>query len=128
LSIGLHRDVEVTDVAGPPRRLVSQAFCSALPLGYSRLPRSEWEPFARLILEATYEATLLAAAEQAQAGGSNIVLLTRVGGGVFNNDPAWIDAAIERAARIVEHAGLDIRVVCHSDVSPGVREIIERWG
>lgn len=128
LSIGLHRDVEVTDVAGPPRRLVSQAFCSALPLGYSRLPRSQWEPFARLILEATYEATLLAAAEQADAGGSSIVLLTRVGGGVFNNDPAWIDAAIERAALIVEHAGLDIRVVCHSDVSPGVREIIERWG
>jgi hypothetical protein len=128
LSIGLHRDVEVTDVAGPPRRLVSQAFCSALPLGYSRLPRSQWEPFARLILEATYEATLLAAAEQAQAGGSNIVLLTRVGGGVFNNGPAWIDAAIERATRIVEHAGLDIRVVCHSNVSPGVRQIIERWG
>jgi hypothetical protein len=124
----LHRNVEVTDVAAPPRRLVSQAFCSALPLGYSRLDRSQWEPFARLILEATYEATLLAAAEQAQAGGSNIVLLTRVGGGVFNNDAAWIDAAIERAARIVEHAGLDIRVVCPRKVSPGVRELIEKWG
>jgi hypothetical protein len=128
LSIGLHRNVEVTDVAAPPRRLVSQAFCSALPLGYSRLDRSQWEPFARLILEATYEATLLAAAEQAQAGGSKIVLLTRVGGGVFNNDAAWIDAAIERAARIVEHAGLDIRVVCHREVSPGVRELTEKWG
>ena len=128
LSIGLHRNVEVTDVAGPPRRLVSQAFCSALPLGYSRLPRLQWEPFARLILEATYEATLLAAAEQADAGGSNMVLLTRVGGGVFDNDPAWIDAAIERAARIVEDAGLDIRVVCHQAVSPGVRRIAERWG
>ncbi len=127
LSIGLHRNVEVTDVTGPPRRLVSQAYCSALPLGYSGLSRSQWEPFARLILEATYEATLLAAAEQAGAGGSNIVLLTRVGGGVFNNDPAWIDAAIERAARIVEDAGLDIRVVCHRTVSPGVEEIIERW-
>jgi len=128
LSIGLHRNVEVTDVAGPPRRLVSQAFCSALPLGYSGLARSQWEPFARLILEATYEATLLAAAEQADAGGSNLVLLTRVGGGVFDNDPAWIDAAIERAARIVEDAGLDIRVVCHRVVSPGVRRIAERWG
>jgi hypothetical protein len=92
------------------------------------LDRSQWEPFARLILEATYEATLLAAAEQAQAGGSKIVLLTRVGGGVFNNDAAWIDAAIERAARIVEHAGLDIRVVCHREVSPGVRELTEKWG
>lgn len=128
LSIGLHRNVEVTDIPAPPRRLVSQAFCSALPLGYSRLPRSQWEPFARLILEATYEATLLAGAEQAAAGGSSIVLLTRVGGGVFHNDPAWIDAAIERAAGIVEEAGLDIRVVCHSQVSPGVQAIVERWG
>jgi hypothetical protein len=128
LSIGLHRNVEVTDVDGPPRRLVSQAFCSALPLGYSRLPRPQWALFAQLILQATYEATLLAAAEQADAGGSNVVLLTRVGGGVFNNHPGWIDAAIERAAGIVADAGLDIRVVCHREVSPGVREIVERWG
>lgn len=114
LAIGLHRDVEVTDVDGPGRRLVSQAFCSALPLGYSRLPQAHWEPFARLILEATYEATLLAAAEQAAAGGSNIVLLTRVGGGVFNNHPGWIDAAIERGAGVVEDAGLDIRIVARN--------------
>lgn len=126
LAIGLHRNVEVTDVVGPQRRLVSQAFCSALPLGYSRVPREQWEPFARLVLEATYEATLLAAAEQAAGGGSNIVLLTRVGGGVFNNDPAWIDAAIERALGIVEHAGLDVRMVCRRQVSPEVQAIVDR--
>jgi hypothetical protein len=97
LAIGLHRDVQVTDLDGPGRRLVSQAFCSALPLGYSRLPRRDWELFARLVLEATYEATLLAAAERASEGGSNIVLLTRVGGGVFGNEGSWIDHAIERA-------------------------------
>lgn len=128
LAIGLHRNVEVTDHDGPDRRLVSQAFCSALPLGYSRLPQAQSEPFARLILEATYEATLLAAAEQAGAGGSNVVLLTRVGGGVFNNHPGWIDNAIERAAGLVEDAGLDIRIVCHRDVGPGVRRIVQRWG
>ena len=133
LSIGLHRNVEVTDVdpgdsGAPARRLVSQAFCSALPLGYSRLPQAAWAPFARVVLEGAYEATLLAAAEQARAGGSNIVLLTRVGGGVFNNHPGWIDAAIERAAGLVEDAGLDIRLVCHREVGPAVRGIIERWG
>lgn len=111
LAIGLHRNVEVTDVDGDERRLVSQAFCSALPLGYSHLSSREWEPFARLVLEATYEATLLAAVEQAAAGGSNIVLLTRVGGGVFRNDLAWIDAAVERAVDLVDDAGLDIRTV-----------------
>lgn len=128
LAIGLHRDVQVTDVDGDERRLVSQAFCSALPLGYSHVSRRVWEPFARLVLEATYEATLLAAAEQAAAGGSNTVLLTRVGGGVFGNDPSWIDHAIDRALGVVEHAGLDVLLVAHRDVSPEVRGIVERWG
>lgn len=109
------------------RRLVSQAFCSALPIGYSHLPRREWEPFARLVLEATYEATLLAGAEQAGRGGSNVVLLTRVGGGVFSNDDVWIDEAIERALGVVEDAGLDVRIVGHREVSPGVHGIIRRW-
>jgi len=36
--------------------------------------------FARLVLEGAYEATLLAAAEQVGAGGSNTVLLTRLDG------------------------------------------------
>ncbi|MEZ0358919.1 hypothetical protein [Mycobacterium sp. SA01] len=127
LAIGLHRNVEVTDVKGPERRLVSQAFCSALPLGYSRLQRGEWDLFARLVLEATYEATLLAAAEQAGEGGSNIVLLTRVGGGVFGNEGSWIDDAIERALSVVEDAGLDVYIVGHRGVEPGVVGIIDRW-
>lgn len=110
LAIGLHRNVEVTDVDGDERRLVCQAFCSALPVGYG-VRSGDWGPLARLVLEATYEATLLAAAEQAGAGGSNTVLLTRVGGGVFGNDPAWIDAAIERALGVVSDAGLDVRMV-----------------
>ena len=127
LAIGLHRDVQVTDVEGDRRRLVSQAFCSALPLGYSPLSRRDWEPFARLVLEATYEATMLAAAEQAAAGGSHTVVLTRVGGGVFNNDPEWINAAIERALGVVEYAGLDVRLLCHRVLSPEAQRIVERW-
>jgi len=125
LAIGLHRDVEVTD-AHDGRR-VSQAFCSAVPIGYSDLPSSVWEPFARLVLDATYEATLLAAVEQAARGGSNTVLLTRVGGGVFGNDPAWIDAAIERALGVVAEAGLDVRLVGHSRLDSGVQGVIDRF-
>ena len=97
LAIGLHRNVEVTDVREGPRRLVSQAFCSALPVNYGDGRKSAWEAFGRLVLEASYEATLLAAVEQSLAGMSNIVLLTRVGGGVFGNADAWIDDAIVRA-------------------------------
>lgn len=127
LAIGLHRDVEVTDAEGESRPRVSQAFCSALPVGYSPLPQRHWEPFARLVLEATYEATLLAAAEQAAHGGSATVLLTTVGGGAFGNDMTWILDAIERALGAVESAGLDIRIVGHRDLSPNIRRLISRW-
>lgn len=125
LAIGLHRDVEVT-ASGSGWR-VSQAYCSALPVGYSTLPKADWERFARLVLQAAYEATLLAAVEQAAAGGSPTVLLTRLGGGAFGNRGGWINDAIERALGIVEHAGLDISIVCFGGVDPAVAEIVERW-
>jgi len=127
LAVGVHRNVQVTDGVPGESRRVSQAFCSALPVGYSHLPRAQWGPFARLVLEATYEATLLAAAEQAQNGGSNTVLLTRVGGGVFGNDPDWIDLAIERALHTVAGAGLDVRIVGYRETSREDRGIIDRW-
>jgi hypothetical protein len=66
LCIGIHRDVEVTDCGPEHRPLVSQAFCSALPIAYAGLPAaSPWRPFASLVLEAAYEATLWAAVRNA---------------------------------------------------------------
>ncbi len=123
LAIGMHHDVEVTDVRDGKRPKVSQAFCSALPVAYGGGRRSLWEAFARVILEATYEATLLAAVDRP----SNVVLLTRVGGGVFGNDDAWIDDAIVRALGIVEHAGLDVRLVSHGQIHPSNRRIAEHF-
>jgi hypothetical protein len=81
LCIGLHRDVEVTDAAGEHRPLVSQAFCSALPVAYTNVPPSYWEEFALLVLQAAYEATMLAAVLNARRSASNVVLLTQLGGG-----------------------------------------------
>jgi hypothetical protein len=127
LAIGLHRNVEVTDVTDGPRRIVSQAFCSALPVRYSWVDGSAWESFARLVLEAAYEATVLAAAEQSAAGGSNTVLLTRLGGGAFGNADEWIDDAMSRALTLVEYAGLDIRVVGYGSVHPSVRRVVDEW-
>jgi hypothetical protein len=128
LQIGVHRNVEVTDVRGTSRRLVSQAFCSALPVAYSSTPQAaEWEGIARLVLEATYEATMLVAAEQVGADGSATLLLTRVGGGVFGNADSWIDDAIVRALRIVEHAGLDVRLVSYGSIHPSMQAIADRW-
>jgi hypothetical protein len=127
LAVGLHRDVEVTDVHEGARRYVSQAFCSALPVAYGSGRPPAWEPFARLVLEAAYEATLLAALEQSLVGRSNIVLLTRVGGGAFGNADEWIDGAIVRALGIVEYAGLDIRLVSHGRIHDSNRAIAERF-
>ena len=97
LRIGVHNDVEVTDEPEIPRSVVSQAFCSALPVSYSRVAVALWEPFGRLVLEASYEATLSAAALHAARAGKNTVYLTRLGGGAFGNPPDWIDAALRRA-------------------------------
>jgi hypothetical protein len=118
LRIGLHRDVEVTDAPGPERPVVSQIFCSALPVAYGRLPRASWEAFARLVLEAAYEATLAAAAINAAQGRSNVVLLTRLGGGAFGNDAVWIDAALRRALDGHRAHDLDVRLVSYGAADP----------
>ena len=41
LRIGLHAGVEVTD-GDLPGTVVSQAFCSALPVAYTRVPAALW--------------------------------------------------------------------------------------
>ncbi len=85
LAVGVHRDVAVTDVPGAAPPLVTQIYCSALPVAYSNIEATAWEPFARLILDAGYQATMLAAAENLHRGGSPTVLLTRLDGGAFGN-------------------------------------------
>ena len=129
LRIGLHSDVEVTDVnednqspgfAGP---LVSQAFCSALPVVYSRVPKADWRCFASLVLEAAYEATLWAGVLNRQRGKSNIVLLTCLGGGAFGNDDDWIHAAIRRALQKAAGFALDVRLVSYGAPSEELKKM-----
>ena len=59
LRVGLHWDVEITGRLAPGL-LVSQVFCSALPVAYTRIPSGRWQAFATLVLEGAYEATLWA--------------------------------------------------------------------
>ncbi|NPC56676.1 hypothetical protein [Caenimonas soli] len=122
LRVGLHWNVEVTD-KDDPTQLISQVFCSALPVNYTSVPRPRWQGFATLVLEATYEATVLAALLNAQQGGCRTVYLTRVGGGVFGNDHLWINDAIERSVRLVRHFDLDIRLVSHGAIPPDLRAL-----
>jgi hypothetical protein len=128
LYIGIHRDVEVTDAAIEHGPLVSQAFCSALPVAYSRVPSSRWEPFASLVLQAAYEATMWAAVLNAQHDASNIVLLTFLGGGAFGNDDRWIHDAIRRALKMMVGFNLDVKVVSYGAPSKAISKIAEDFG
>jgi hypothetical protein len=138
LRIGVARGVEVVFASrprgelvrvaeapgGPPR--VSQALCSALSVSYAGGPLALWEPWARLVLDAAYEATLLTAALDRAAGlGSGRVWLTFLGGGEFGNAPAWIHDAIGRAFQRTEHLGLDVRVAHYRGVSTAAAEAID---
>ena len=128
LRIGFHRDVEVTDADRSERSLVSQAFCSALPVAYTNIPKPLWESFARLVLEAAYEATMLCGVLNLARGRSNRVLLTAVGGGAFGNDERWIHYAISRALDIVKDLPLEVRLVSFGQASPSFRAIAHQFG
>jgi hypothetical protein len=128
LSIGLHWDVEVTDAVGEKRPSVSQAFCSALPVAYTAVPAPFWKPFASLVLEAAYEATMWAAVLNGQRGVSNVVLLTSLGGGAFGNDERWIEAAIRRALELTSEFDLDVRIVSYGAPSLAFLKLAQDFG
>jgi hypothetical protein len=127
LRIGIHRDVEVTEAAGPNRPRVSQSFCSALPVAYCRIPPALWRPFASLVLEAAYEATMWATVLNAQRGASDVVFLTLLGGGAFGNDSSWIFAAMRRALDMMRPFALDVRLVSYGSPSQEMLAIAEEF-
>ncbi len=108
---------------------VSQAFCSALSCGYDRTPREAWAPIATAVLDAAYEATLLAAVAGVVNGtGSGVVWLTFLGGGAFGNDPAWIAAAISRALHRAGDSRLDVRIAHYRTIDTTMRDHIDAGG
>jgi hypothetical protein len=109
LRIGIQWETEVT-LEGAGHR-VSQAYCSALPVVYSPHPPRLWEPFARLVLEAAYEATLHAALLNLHTRGDPRVYLTLLGGGAFGNDPRWILEGMERALERFADTPLEVWLV-----------------
>lgn len=125
LRIGLHWDVEVTAAGAPSGQCVSQAYCSALPVSYNRdSDPGLWQPFARLVLEAAYEATLLAGViNAARPGGRNSVYLTLLGGGAFGNQREWILDAIRRALKSVRGQALDVCLVSYGHVPADLQTI-----
>ncbi len=122
LRIGIQWNTQVT--LNDCKHWVSQAYCSALPVAYSRHSPALWADFARLILEAAYEATLCAAILNAEANGSNRVFLTLLGGGAFGNQLDWIIGAIRRALKLYGDFDLDVAIVSYGRSNPYVNELI----
>ena len=109
LRVGIQKETEVT-IPGAGHR-VTQVYCSALPVGYSRHPARLWEPFAKLILEAAYEATLYAALENLHRSGNPRVYLTLLGGGAFGNERDWIIQSMAKALDKFRTVPLQVGIV-----------------
>jgi hypothetical protein len=126
LRIGLHHDVEATDTGQKrPSQLVSQAFCSALPVAYGQVSKDHWKTFGSLVLEAAYEATIWSAVLNAHRGASNIVFLTALGGGAFGNEETWIIDALRRALQLASQFALDVKLVSYGTPSNKIVELVD---
>ncbi len=132
LRIGIQADTEVTIAAertpGQPDYLpghrLTQVYGSALPVAYSKVDSATWEPFARLVLEASYEATLWAAVVNRSRTGNPKVYLTLLGGGVFGNATSWIVDAMTRAIDVHRNHGLDIAIVSYGAANPALQPLL----
>mmetsp|Transcript_9052 Transcript_9052/g.11123 ORF Transcript_9052/g.11123 Transcript_9052/m.11123 type:complete len:396 (+) Transcript_9052:143-1330(+) len=114
VRIGIQENTTVTDDRSWNTR-VTQTYNSAMSIGYSSLPGDLWQAVSQIILEATYEATLLVGVLHSHGAQlpPPIVFLTKIGGGVFQNKDTWIRCAMMNAIKKVEKYGvpLDVRIV-----------------
>ncbi len=108
LSVGIQWNTEVINAG----HNVSQIYCSAIPVSYNeKTPVHEIELFAKLILEAAYEATFIAAILNEE---SNDLYLTYLGGGAFGNKKEWILSAIEKNLEKYKNYDLNVRIINYS--------------
>jgi hypothetical protein len=121
LRIGIQWNTQVT--LSDAQHLVTQAYCSALPIAYSRHPADLWEPLARPVLEAAYEATLCAAILNGRRTGNRCGYLTLLGGGAFGNRTAWITDSVHHALRRYAKWNLDVAVVSYGTSKAYVRAL-----
>lgn len=122
LRIGVQWDSEVT--ISRNRNLISQIYCSALPVAYSHIEKELWSDFAKVVLEATYEATLYVALRNYERTKNNKVFLTLIGGGAFGNEKEWIFNAIEKSINKFSNTPLDIKIVSYGVSNHDIRQFI----
>ena len=122
LRVGVQWDSEVTITEN--ENFITQVYCSALPVAYSHIEKELWRDFAKLILEATYEATLFVALKNYERTENNKVFLTLIGGGAFGNDLEWIFSAIKKAIKKFSNTPLDVKIVSYGVSSPAIQRFI----
>lgn len=125
LRIGIQWHTEVT--LGSSNHTVTQAYCSALPVAYSHHSSERWESFAKLILEASYEATLCAGILNLEETGNNKIYLTLLGGGAFGNSMPWIIETIHHALDRYRHVNLEVYIVSYGQSKQQVRDLISQF-
>jgi hypothetical protein len=125
LRIGIQWNTEVT--IADSRHTVSQAYCSALPVAYSHHSSELWSRFAKLILEASYEASFCAGILNYFQNGNNTLYLTLIGGGAFGNKTEWIINAIHRSLNLYKHTGLDVAIVSYGHSKEHIQELIKKF-
>ena len=122
LRIGIQWSTQVT--LKDCKHKVSQAYCSALPVAYSHHDSNLWAEFARLILEASYEATICTAILNSIKNGNNRLFLTLLGGGAFGNETNWIMGGIQRALNLYKHVDLDVAIVSYGSSKQYVQQLV----
>lgn len=125
LRIGVQWGTQVT--LDHCSHLVSQAYCSAMPVAYSEHAEELWEPLASLVLEAAYEATICAAILNAERTQNTSLFLTLLGGNAFGNDLAWILGALRRSLQLYRDHGLDVAIVSYGQSKPCVQQIVAEF-
>lgn len=99
------------EVITEKRQTIDQVFAAAYDISAFRQGTSEYDTAAKIaqkILEWTYEAILRAAIVK----NKKMVVLPRIGGGVFKNEQAWIDDAIlsKTNVELIKKHGLHVTV------------------
>ncbi|MEL6579759.1 MAG: hypothetical protein AAFQ14_08405 [Cyanobacteria bacterium J06621_12] len=125
LRIGIQWQTQVT--LQDCQHQISQIYCSALPVAYSPLPAKLWSEFAKLVLEAAYEATICTAILNAQLNGNNQLFLTLLGGGAFGNETSWIINSIDLALRLYRNHDLNVAIVSYGSSKPAVKKLIDNF-
>jgi hypothetical protein len=146
-DVGLHENCEVTatavggaiTLAGVPAdQIVHHVYAAAFNFAGTVVANDTMRRIGGKMLAAEYQATVLAAWEMSRKypgrPGSNRLVLTALGGGVFSNPRKLIIDAVASCEEIIRQSGLQVYFVCYDEYSymdsvrAGLRELVTRLG